>query len=555
MAANIFLSYSRREVGFVDDLSHELEKAGFNVWLDYRVLVPGTPWAEQIDKGLTDAEIILFVVSKSAIASPYVELEWKRGLKDKKRVVLVIFEAVDLPPELEALEWVDFRGNYKAALNELTGLLHAPAQKRERAPQSGFKVPLIVFFTALLAAMAGCASFYSFYTILIPWVLIPFAWRVLKRDFNYTQTQLALWLMPAATFLGFILLFETRILDQAKIDASFSEGGFSWPSFIALLIYISLFLIILLSIVLLLLLRSRAMQRWGKPEATMPQFANLYRPDDSKPRPVNFYIDHAPQDQRVAAELSKGLIKQGHMLTSDLSSAEAVFALISRFKTDTVADPQHQAVFPVLMQTATPSEKLSRVQWIDFRKGVRNVKAIGQLLPQPAKMLSALGVRPASGAQVIVPGVINALMIFMTIEIILNISSPFLYIFQMLYIGEGARVASMSASFVQYALLMIPIVGLAYLSIRALRERRGWPLSIPAALFAQVVLLLLVMWQTQQMALPMGLYEEVVRTDLPGFVLAIPFEFLYLGDMLMGLFALFRWKDIYLWFPAKTKKK
>jgi len=109
MKPNIFMSYSRREVGFIDDLTHRLEKEGFKVWLDYRSLVPGTPWAGQINKGLDESEVILLVVSKESIASKYVELEWRRVLKETKRIILVIFEAVDLPKELERYEWVDFR--------------------------------------------------------------------------------------------------------------------------------------------------------------------------------------------------------------------------------------------------------------------------------------------------------------------------------------------------------------------------------------------------------------------------------------------------------------
>src|SRR5689334_4881940 len=124
MPPNIFMSYSRREVGFVDDLTHRLETAGFNVWLDYRRLIPGTPWGTQIDKGLREAEVILLVVSKESIASQYMELEWRHVLTEKnKRIILAIFEAVDLPPELEKYEWVDFRGDYEAGLKELIGQL------------------------------------------------------------------------------------------------------------------------------------------------------------------------------------------------------------------------------------------------------------------------------------------------------------------------------------------------------------------------------------------------------------------------------------------------
>ncbi|MDP1615355.1 MAG: toll/interleukin-1 receptor domain-containing protein, partial [Methylococcales bacterium] len=78
MTKNIFISYSRREVGFVDGLADHLEKEQFDVWLDYRSLVPGKPWKEQIDQGIANSEIILLVVSKASIASQNVEMEWRQ---------------------------------------------------------------------------------------------------------------------------------------------------------------------------------------------------------------------------------------------------------------------------------------------------------------------------------------------------------------------------------------------------------------------------------------------------------------------------------------------
>lgn len=39
MSNKIFMSYSRREFGFVDDLVSDLEDKKYNVWLDYRVLI------------------------------------------------------------------------------------------------------------------------------------------------------------------------------------------------------------------------------------------------------------------------------------------------------------------------------------------------------------------------------------------------------------------------------------------------------------------------------------------------------------------------------------
>ena len=62
MTKNIFMSYSRRELGFVDDLVSKLENEHYTVWLDYRVLIPGTPWKGQIAKGLEDADTVLLLL-------------------------------------------------------------------------------------------------------------------------------------------------------------------------------------------------------------------------------------------------------------------------------------------------------------------------------------------------------------------------------------------------------------------------------------------------------------------------------------------------------------
>ncbi|MBM4427475.1 MAG: toll/interleukin-1 receptor domain-containing protein [Chloroflexi bacterium] len=84
MAGKIFVSYSRREVGFADDLVRNLEEKGYSVWLDYRNLVPGTPWLDQIHKGIHDSDDILLVVSKASLASQNVEVEWRSVLEQKK---------------------------------------------------------------------------------------------------------------------------------------------------------------------------------------------------------------------------------------------------------------------------------------------------------------------------------------------------------------------------------------------------------------------------------------------------------------------------------------
>ncbi|HMU95099.1 MAG TPA: toll/interleukin-1 receptor domain-containing protein [Anaerolineales bacterium] len=552
MKPNIFMSYSRRETGFVDDLTYRLEKAGFNVWLDFRRLIPGTPWAGQIDKGLRESDVVLLVVSKDSIASQFVELEWRHVLEyEHKRIILAIFEAVKLPPELKKYEWVDFRGSYEAGLKELIGQLNTPMQEMQPAPETGFKVPLIVWVTVIFAFFLALSSLYSFWTILIPLILLPLPLQVLKRNYNFSRIQSILVFQPVSLFLVVLLMFETGVFQNEAI-LGLSDFYYSLSPFFRFL-YDAMQWMFFLSIFLpFFLLRTAGMQRWGKPEANMPKFANPYKPNNPKPKPITFFIDHVEQDSVMAKDISKGLTRYGHIPAADLKSAEAVFALVSRFKTDTEADPEKQTVFPVMVQTAQPSEKLSHVQWVDFRKGLRNIDAVAQLLPDPAKMLTALGVRPTSGTQTVMPGIISAFVNFLLGMVFLDIGSLAAYVIELWAFDGGAIMLPGILYFGMYIIAMFLIFGVIYLVNTSLTARRGWLASINGLIFSQALLFVLFYWQAAQVDNIDALYAQSGVTDPGGYFIMVPFLVYIAGGFLLSAAALFRFSDIRRWFPAKT---
>jgi len=408
MAGKIFMSYSRRELGFVDDLVSKLEEKKYDVWLDYRVLIPGVPWKEQIDKGLSESDTVLLVVSKASLASKYVALEWKHFLDMKKRMILLIFEAVDLPPELEKFEWVDFRGSYKAGLTELFSQLETPIQEEHPVPESGFKMPLVVWATIALSVAVAFISLGAFWAIFIPFILIPLPYQIFKRSFDFMRVQAALAALPIALAMGeFVYVDDTELIDA--LSYGIGLGFLAW--------------------LLLAVLRSPALQRWGKPESTVPKFANPYNPNIMNPEPVPFFIDYAPQDSKIADEMSTMLKKYGHPQADSMQGAKAVLALISHFKNDTEADPVKQVVFPVMIQwNEKISQKLSRVQWIDFRPGVKGLNRLSQLLPNPTALLKALGMRPVSSLSVY-PPMITALIYFVILIAIINVGAVIDYLF------------------------------------------------------------------------------------------------------------------------------
>jgi len=527
MTQNIFMSYSRRELGFVDDLVSKLEGEGYNVWLDYRVLIPGTPWKGQIDKGLTEADTVLLVVSQASLASKYVALEWQHFLEMNKRFILLIFEAVDLPKELEKYEWVDFRGSYKAGLQELLSQLKQPIQEEHPVPETGFKAPAIVWVAIAVSVLVALLSFSEIWTIFLPWILVPLPYKIFRRSFNFTQVQTSLWALPIASLLSLV------VYDDPSLDMVVGMG-------------------LVLGLILLFILRSAAMQRWGRPEAIIPKYINPQDPMVKDPMPVPFYVDYTREDRAIAEELIKTLKKYGHTQTEKIREAKAVFVLISQFKSDTEADPSQQMVFPILIQTNDKiSEKLSRIQWIDFRPGVRGLDTIAQLLPDPKELLKALGMRPVSSQTVYSP-VITAIYFFIVLLAVINVGASLDYILASDAMWNASD-ETFGSTIMSFAINLILFSGLTFFMVRGLTSRKGIFSSFRSIILGIVILGVLLIWQS---ALDGNILLEMEEAGIDPGEVGISFAnlafLIYFLGIAVTAFVIFRNRqDIRNWFPAR----
>jgi TIR domain-containing protein len=120
---SFFISYSRRQLYFAEALSLELQKSGLSVWMDLQRLEPGIDWQSQIDKGLRDCTSLILVASKQSLSSSYVESEWRTALDAGKPVIIVYYEEVDQPVELQSSSLVDFRGPFARGVKVLVDVL------------------------------------------------------------------------------------------------------------------------------------------------------------------------------------------------------------------------------------------------------------------------------------------------------------------------------------------------------------------------------------------------------------------------------------------------
>lgn len=118
----VFISYSRKDRGFVEQLTDALSAAGIETWTDVSNIAPGQNWQDQIEQGLLNATVLLYVSSRNTSTSQWMEQELLAFMRGTGRVIPLIIDAAgesSLPSILRQIQWADFRGDFNGALQKL----------------------------------------------------------------------------------------------------------------------------------------------------------------------------------------------------------------------------------------------------------------------------------------------------------------------------------------------------------------------------------------------------------------------------------------------------
>lgn len=540
MTSTLFISYSRAQTPFVDRLADQLQENGYSFWLDYQNLVPARPWIQQIQAWIDAADITLLVVSKESITSKNVEPEWRRALEHKKRIILLIFEAVPLPVELQGCEWVDFRSNYKSSVRQLVTLLEQPSPVRTSPPQTGFKAALQFWLALFLSGIVLIGSIPAWWTLVLPYVLVPLPWQIYKRNYIFHRVIPTLLVLPLVYWLSSWMMFSS----STSIFYEYRGFAFTW------------FPVSLLAGWLLAgLLLSPDMQRRGLPEAARLRFANPLMVDHQALRPVLFAIDHAPEDGRYAEDLRRRLEANGHRPAGDDEKPEAVFVLISTYKKQTNYDTEHQAVYPILLQSVQAIDpELQRIQWIDFRYGILHVNKLARLLSEPERLLKGLAV-PPTGSQEVFPFTVSSLQYFTLVSGLLQGGGLLLSLVALLiWVLRGNSAWDAVPQILGVALSGFLLLGTMTVAVRALRSRADGASAFYPLLVLNVsqILISLVSMLVISVYLQGANTEAEVRLlAMAARASAVNWIALPIGIVIIALVLLFRGRDLYRWLPRR----
>lgn len=402
----IFLSYSRRQLYFAESLALHLQKEGLDVWFDLQQLQAGAVWADGLKDGIRDAGLLVLVVSEASLASPYVEEEWRGVLSKGDKVVLAVYENVDLPAALQGLPTYDFRTGFQKKMHDLAAYLKGEADPKydkfsspsrlsvfSRMPLAVW-ITLIAQFSLLISSILVLLFFFTFES----------AWEVFNNMGPVAVVLISIFL-TVGIWYGGPFLRHRQTYKKVKRSVLLS-GVLMIPSFIVMLVVVgknlngvttaqfilaySLLLALLvldLLVFFVVLRRSASFLRWMQPEEGLQRLRRkLHQPliaeelfdQDMKSTTANegvsYTIHHTAADRPLANWVRNSFHQVGHQLVPLDKNPQHHIAILSNRSSEAWVQEVTQSyagqLVYIVVSTIEFKESLQetgRYQWIDAR--------------------------------------------------------------------------------------------------------------------------------------------------------------------------------------------
>ena len=126
----VFVSYSRVDREFVDDLKARLASLGYDVWRDLEDMdtMSEDDWREAVVNAIADTDVMVLVLSPASTTSESVEREMTLAKADHKRIVPVLYEPCELHGTFKYVllntHYIDFVANdFDRGIEKLTDRL------------------------------------------------------------------------------------------------------------------------------------------------------------------------------------------------------------------------------------------------------------------------------------------------------------------------------------------------------------------------------------------------------------------------------------------------
>jgi len=120
----VFVSYAQADKHVARQVAEALRDAGLPVRIDAWELADGDSLAQRIEQAIASSDILLVLLSRSSVASQWVQKELGAALSGELRdraitVIPALLEDCDIPRLLADRQYLDLRGDLPAAIRRL----------------------------------------------------------------------------------------------------------------------------------------------------------------------------------------------------------------------------------------------------------------------------------------------------------------------------------------------------------------------------------------------------------------------------------------------------
>ena len=172
----VFISHSSVDKKFVQRLAADLQREGIDAWFDQWDIHPGDRIPERLEEGLSEAEVLVLVLSPDSVNSQWVEYErqaWlvmqieeeKRAKEESRpparRLIPVLYRDCQKPAFLQPIHYVkitdqEYEGGFKQLVNAIMRVSEKPPLKEkiggaQVAPEPN--VPRRIYVLTLLKSL------------------------------------------------------------------------------------------------------------------------------------------------------------------------------------------------------------------------------------------------------------------------------------------------------------------------------------------------------------------------------------------------------------------
>jgi hypothetical protein len=396
-----FISYSRKQLYFAEAVALNLQRFDVETWFDLQQLTIGADWRSSLEVGYKNCERLILIASQAALASPYVEVEWRTALENGREIILVIAENIEIPDLLKNFPVFDFRTRFDTRILQLADYIAGTgAPRHDEIPRPGkFPFPLHLPVAIWMAIAAQ---------------IMPFLWVFLLSLLSFSADNFVFLVGSLVGAAIMFVLFTRRFWDHELNYQTLRN--ISWGALLIQMIAINvvpsgslegslLGLILLLAALITLnnlifalgiLNFSGSLLRWFAAGQVTQRFRlRVHRKllqrkspglrDDTlpEPTPVPYYLLHDPADQPIAQGLSKILDKAGHTRVFDYEQAKTQLMIVTNYTSQKMIQWAGErfsgSALYLLGSPVNSIENIgsaSNIQWVDIRENDRKIMEI-----------------------------------------------------------------------------------------------------------------------------------------------------------------------------------